>query len=420
MSHSPDVIIVGGGLAGLAAARTLTAHGVSVLVLEGAATVGGRVATDLVDGFRIDRGFQVLLDSYPEAQAALDLAALDLRPFASGALVRRGAGFGRVGDPWRDPLAAFTTMRSGAFSPLDALRLLRLRSRALRAADGSGVGRSTGSTMDRLRADGFSPAAIDRFFRPFFGGVFLDRALTSPADWFDFLFGMFATGRATLPATGMGALPAQLAAGLPADTIRTGAAVERLTATGVALAGGETIDARAVIIATDAMAHAALLGRPTTDVAWSGCATLSFDAPEAPLDAPLLALAGPQERGPIHHCCVPSQIAPSYAPAGRHLVSATVVGPVTPDDAALERAARAQLGEWFGGTTVAGWRLLRVSRVPYSLVRAVRNEATAASLVRVAPGRYAAGDHLETPSINGALRSGRRAAETLLSDWGVA
>ena len=120
------------------------------------------------------------------------------------------------------------------------------------------------------------------------------------------------------------------------------------------------------------------------------------------------------------HCCVPSLIAPSYAPAGRHLVSATVVGPVTPDDTALERAARAQLGEWFGSTTVAGWRLLRVSRVPYSLVRAVRDEATAASLVRVAPGRYAAGDHLETPSINGALRSGRRAAEALLSDWGVA
>ena len=133
MSHSPDVIIVGGGLAGLAAARTLTAHGVSVLVLEGAATVGGRVATDLVDGFRIDRGFQVLLDSYPEAQAALNLAALNLRPFASGALVRRGTGFGRVGDPWRDPLAAFATMRSGAFSPLDAVRMLRLRGRAVRA-----------------------------------------------------------------------------------------------------------------------------------------------------------------------------------------------------------------------------------------------------------------------------------------------
>lgn len=420
MPHSPDVIIVGGGLAGLAAARTLTAHGVSVLVLERDATVGGRVATDLVDGFRIDRGFQVLLDSYPEAARVLDLAALDLRPFASGAYVRRGTGFGRVGDPWRDPLAAFSTLRSGAFTPLDAWRMLRLRGRALRAVDGAGIGTDATPTMDRLRADGFSDGAIDRFFRPFFGGVFLDRALTSPADWFDFLFGMFATGRATLPAQGMGALPAQLAAGLPGDAIRTSTSVERLTEAGVTLAGGESLRAKAVIVATDAGTHAALLGRGEAPVAWSGCATLSFDAPDAPLDAPLIALAGPQERGPVHHCCVPSLVAPSYAPAGRHLVSATVIGPVTPDDGALERAARQQLGEWFGATAVAGWRLLRISRIPYSLVRAVRDAETAAALVRVGPGRYAAGDHLETPSINGALRSGRRAAEALLADWGVA
>ena len=420
MPHSQDVIIVGGGLAGLAAARTLTAHGISVLVLEREATIGGRVATDLVDGFRIDRGFQVLLDSYPEAQRVLDLAALDLRAFGSGALVRRGDGFGRVGDPWRDPLAAIATLRSGAFTPLDSWRMLRLRGRAVRAVDGAGIGTDGTPTMDRLRLDGFSDGAIDRFFRPFFGGVFLDRALTSPADWFAFLFGMFATGRATLPAHGMGALPAQLAAGLPADAIRPSTSVARLTDDGVTLADGETIAAKAVLIATDAGAHATLLGRPEAEAAWSGCATLSFDAPEAPIDTPLLALAGPQERGPVHHCCVPSIVAPSYAPAGRHLVSATVVGPVTPDDAALERAARTQLGEWFGATTVAGWRLLRVSRVPYALVRAVRDEATAAALVRVAPGRYAAGDHLETPSINGALRSGRRAAEALLADWGVA
>ena len=419
MPHSPDVIIVGGGLAGLAAARTLSAHGVSVLVLEREAMVGGRVATDLVDGFRIDRGFQVLLDSYPEAQRALDLASLDLRAFGSGALVRRGRGFGRVGDPWRDPFAALATLRSGAFSPLDAWRMLRLRGRALRAVDGAGIGTDGTPTMDRLRADGFSDAAIDRFFRPFFGGVFLDRALTSPADWFTFLFGMFATGSATLPAQGMGALPAQLAAGLPAEAVRCSTSVARLTDTGVTLADGEPIAAKAVVVATDAGTYATLLGRADGAVAWSGCATLSFDAPEAPIDVPLIALAGPQERGPIHHCCVPSLVAPTYAPAGRHLVSATVIGPVTPDDASLERAARTQLGEWFGATTVAGWRLLRVSRVPYSLVRAVRDEATAAALVRVAPGRYAAGDHLETPSINGALRNGRRAAEALLDDWGV-
>ena len=419
MRDAPDVIVIGAGLAGLAAARTLAAHDVPVLVLEAEDAVGGRVRTERVDGFLVDRGFQVLLDAYPEAQRQLDLRALDLGRFAPGALVYRDGGFGRVGDPWRAPGSAWATLTSGAFTSMDAWRMLALRGaslRALRAGFDVGAGPST---LEALRARGFSDRAIDRFFRPFFGGVFLDRDLAGPAGWFLHLFGLFARGAATLPREGMGAIPRQLAAGLPAGSVRTGVRVARLEDGRVITADGETFAPRATVIATDAQPDDAL--RPDAGgVTWSGCVTLSFDAPTAPVHEPLLVLGGDPAAGPIHHCCVPSVIAPSYAPAGRHLIAATAVGSPVPDDAALERAARAQLGEWFGRDAVAAWRLLRVTRVPRSLPRRVLNEAQAARAVRVGPGRYAAGDVAETPSINGALRSGRRAAEAVLQDLGVA
>lgn len=415
MRDAPDVIVIGAGLAGLAAARTLSARGLSVCVLEAEAEVGGRVRTEVVDGFRIDRGFQVLLDAYPEAQTQLDLRALDLHRFAPGALVRRAPGFGRVGDPWRAPQTALATLASGVFSVGDAWRMLVLRRDALRALRGGTEVSGGGTTLDALRARGFSAQAIDGFFRPFFGGVFLDRDLASPAGWFTTLFALFAHGSATLPREGMGAIPRQLAAGLPAGSIRTGVRVTRIADGSVTTSTGETFTPRATILATDAVQAASLHPSPPP-VTWSGCTTLSFDAPTAPIREPLLVLGGAGETGPIHHCCVPSLVAPSYAPAGRHLVSATRIGPADADDATLERAARAQLGTWFGAEAVAAWRLLRVTRVPFALPRRVSDEVAAARAVRLGAGRYAAGDVVETPSINGALRSGRRAADAVLQD----
>jgi phytoene dehydrogenase-like protein len=416
MAQAPEVLIVGGGLAGLAAARALAAHSIPSLVLEAGDEVGGRVATDEVDGFLLDRGFQVLLDSYPEARRVLDLAALDLRPFASGALIRRGERVGRVGDPWRDPLAGVRSLVSGAFTPADAWRMMRLRSDAL-LGEPADPEAATQTALRSLADRGFSDRAIESFFRPFFGGVFLDAQLAAPRSWFEFLFAMFATGRATLPATGMRAIPRQLAAALPAGTVRTRARVRTVRGTGVDLDGGESLRARAVILATDAR-HLAVLVPGMRAPSWVGCTTLHFAAPASPLHEPVLMLNGEPRTGPVNHLCVPSDVAPGYAPAGRHLVSATVLGVPATDDATLERDARAQLTRWFGADTVRGWHLLRASRVPHTLPRVTPGLA-AERAVRIGDGLYACGDHLETPSINGALRSGRRAAEAVMQDWGV-
>ncbi len=426
MSTEPEVIVVGGGLAGLAAARTLITQGIPTLLLEASTELGGRVATEEVEGFLLDRGFQVLLDSYPEAQRALDLAALDLRPFGSGALVRCDGRLGRVSDPWRDPVAGVRSLFSGVFTPADAWRMIRLRHDALWTAlrdegpDDVRYGAHPDmSTARALAGRGFSERAVDGFFRPFFGGVFLDEQLNEPKHWFEFLFAMFARGRATLPAAGMRAIPRQLAAALPPGTVRLSSQVRLARASRVELTSGETFAPRAVILATDAHALSTLVpgSRP---LVWGGCVTLYYAAPRSPVGEPLLVLNGQPGTGPVNHVCVPSDVAPGYAPAGAHLVSATIIGSPSLDDATLDRDSRAQLGGWFGADAVRGWRLLRASRVTHALPRVAPQVAPGASAdraVRLDSGLYACGDHLETPSINGALRSGRRAAEALLVDW---
>lgn len=413
MSIDPEVVIVGGGLAGLSAARTLTAQGIPTLLLEASAEVGGRVATDEVEGFLLDRGFQVLLDSYPEARRTLDLGALDLRPFAPGALVRRNGRVGRVADPWRDPIGGVRSLVSGVFTPADAWRMIRLRHDALLTAERDA--QPSERTAARALADrGFSERSIEGFFRPFFGGVFLSTQLSASSHWFEFLFAMFASGRATLPATGMGAIPRQLAASLPAGTVRRSSPVRVARAGRVELASGESFAPRAVIVATDAR-QTALLVPGSRVPSFGSCVTLYYAATRSPIGEPLLMLNGDPRTGPVNHVCVPSEIAPGYAPAGAHLVSATIVGSPVEDDATLDRAAREQLSGWFGAPAVREWRLLRAARVTQALPHVQAGQSPDRS-VRLGEGLYACGDHLETPSINGALRSGRRAAEALLAD----
>jgi len=414
MTPQPDVIIIGAGLAGLAAARTCVQAGLTPLVLEGADDVGGRLTTESVDGFLLDRGFQVLLDSYPEARKVLDFDALQLGRFGPGALVRRGEGFGRVADPWRSPLAGVGSLLSGIFTVGDALRMLRLRSDAMLSLEGEPVAHGEVTAARALHARGFSDRAINRFFRPFFGGVFLDPQLTASQEWFEFLFGMFATGSATLPANGMQAIPRQIAAKLPVGTVRTKAQVRAIQEGGVELAHGERITARAIIVATDAR-HAAVLIPSMRAPTWNACATLYYAAPASPITQPLLVLDGEGRRGPVNHVCVPSDIAPSYAPPGQALISATVVGTPPTEDAVLDRDSRVQMTRWFGDQ-VKGWRLLKIAHVPYSLPRASPRADARDAAVRLGAGVYACGDYLETPSINGALRSGRRAAEAVVAD----
>lgn len=409
-----DVVIVGAGLAGLCCARRLRQAGVSVLLLEASDDVGGRVRTDEVDGFRLDRGFQVFLTSYPEARQVLDYTALDLRPFEPGAWVRVGGRFRTLIDPWRRPLRGLRSLLAPVGSWLDAVRVARLRAAVLRGDLADQLAASETTTLALLQQAGFSPAMIDGFFRPFLGGIFLEPELHTSARMFRFVFRMFATGDACLPNAGMGAIPRQLAAGLPAGTIRFNARVVGIGPGQVRLEDGEVLDARAVVVATDGPAAAALLsGLPP--VATQAVTCLYFAADRPPVAEPILVLNG-EGRGPVNNVCVPSVVAPGYAPAGAHLVSASVLGDPAEDDATVERQVREQLTDWFG-PAVAGWRHLRTYRIRHALPRQVPPALDMVERpVRWAERVYVCGDHRDTASIQGAMVSGRRAAEAVLED----
>ncbi len=407
-----EVIIIGAGLAGLACAREATRLGVSCRVLEASDAAGGRARTDVVDGFLLDRGFQVLLTAYPEAQRMLDYPALRLRSFAPGALVRFEGRFHSVVDPWRRPSMALSSLVSPIGSLSDKMRIARLRLRVTRRPLENLFQSPDTSTIDFLREYGFSAKMVERFFRPFLGGIFLERELQTSCHMFEFVFRMFSLGDAALPATGMGAMAEQLLSHLPAECVRFRQKAVEVRPDGVTLASGEELKARIVVVATDPAAAAQLLPEMLR-LAFRGTTCFYFAAEKPPISEPMLVLNG-EGKGPVNNFCVPSVVAPSYAPSGSHLVSATVVGNSLVAADELLAAVREQLAEWFG-RDVLGWRHLRTDWIPNALPEQTPSSGGAAAKETfVRPGLFVWGDHRDTASINGALSSGRRVAEAIV------
>ena len=407
---SHDLIVVGAGLSGLSCALHAARAGLRPLVLDAADRPGGRVATDEVEGFLLDRGFQVLLDSYPEVRALELDRRLSLRPYEPGALVAAGGGrLRRMADPWRRPLQALGSFFTDCGTWSDKLAIAAWHSRALHEDPQAFAARPEVTTRERLREIGLGGGLVDAFFRPFFGGIFLDLELTTSSRMLDFLFPLFARGSATLPRGGMAALPRALSSALPAGSLRLGTPVQSVSAGSVRLENGEQLTAGAVVVAADAAAAARLLPGVVPERPWNGCCCLYFAAERDPVGEPVLVLDG-VGTGPVTNLSVPSTVNPDYAPAGASLISAAVVGIPGLADEDLEAAARAQVRAWFG-SQVDDWRLLRIDRIPRALpVQATGSLSPWRRDVELADGLFACGDWLDNASIDGALASGRRAA----------
>ncbi|QNE22045.1 FAD-dependent oxidoreductase [Kribbella qitaiheensis] len=401
-----DVVVVGAGLAGLNCAVALEAKGLSVTVLEASDAVGGRVRTDLVDGFRCDRGFQLLNPGYPAVQRYVDVAALDLQPFAAGVAV---AGHGRtavVADPRRNPELIGRSLLSGYVRPAELARL------AAWARPGLGSVRRLLDRPDESLADSLDAAGVNGRLRteilePFLAGVLASNDGSTSAAFVRLLLRAFLLGTPSLPAAGMTALPEQLAArlhepvrlGVPAISVGAGPSVQT---------SDLKLEARAVVVATDPAAELVPLRRPRM----KGLSTYWFATDEAPRSDKLLVVAGNQD-GPIVNTTVISNAAPTYAPPGRHLVQATTLWPTD----AVESEVRIQLSRLYGQSAGA-WDLVVRHDIPAALPEQPAPLA-ARQPVDLGNGLFVAGDHRDTASIQGALVSGRRAANAVARHLGL-
>ena len=406
-----DVVVVGAGLAGLCCAQDLSRAGVEARVLEASDGVGGRVRTDRVDGYLLDRGFQILFTGYPEVRRRVDLAALQVSAFEPGAVVRVDGGFHRVADPLRRPLSIPATLRAPIGSLADKARLARLVMDVRTHPVADLLRRPETSTAERLSRAGFSERMIESFWRPLFAGIQLDPGLEVSSRRFDVILRMLAEGRTGVPRLGMGAVPAQLAATLPDGTVRLGARVAALAPGRVVLEGGERVTARAVVVATDGPSAHRLVGDRVADPGSRAAACCWFSTAGPPIRGATLVLDG-TAGAPARNVAVMSEVAPSYAPAGRSLVAAAVPGPDALDPTVTDRV-RHQLARWFG-STVDEWEHLRTDVIPHGQP-AQSPPFRPKQAVALGQGIFVCGDHRDTASLQGAMFSGGRAATAVLA-----
>ncbi len=412
-SRSGRIVVVGAGLAGLCAAVHLVRAGREVCLLEASDDVGGRVRTDVVDGFLLDRGFQVLTTSYPEARAMLDLPALDLRYFTPGILLCTDGRRYPVSHPGRRPQTGLATLRAPIGSPTDKARLAAVLGRLAATSGQRILDAPETSTEEAMRRRGLSARTIESFLRPLLAGMLAETDLTTSSRFSDLLLHSLARGRSCVPAAGMAAIPRRLAGALPDGTLRLGVEVTAVSTDGVTTADGE-IAAVAVIVATEATAALRLLPG-LHEPSFNAITTLYHAADTPPLSEPTLLVDG-DGRGPVTNTAVLSAVAPSYSPGGRALIVSSVVGQTGAHlaDTALEKSVRTQLSELYG-VDADPWEHLATYRLPEALP-AMPAPHNFRRPVRVLQGLYVCGDHRDSSSIQGAMVSGRRAARAVLTD----
>lgn len=425
-----SVLIVGAGLAGLTCARHLHAQGIDVAVVEASDDVGGRVRSDVVDGFTLDRGFQVLFDAYPAVRRNVDLRALQLQPFEPGAIVCRDGRVAVLTDPlrdrsWRDVAAM---IGAGAIPLADKLRVARLVAALLvRSGDADQHGElDEASTLTFLRVQGFTERTIDLFFRPFFGGIFLERDLVTTAAAFRFYLRMLSTGQTAVPAHGMGAISRQLAAPLEAaGRIRRNAPVAGLLredqrVVGVRLENGTDLPADAVILATEAPAAARLAALETPGGARQEAVVYFAGTRRLYAGRKIVLNAAPDAY--VNNAQLMSNVAPSYAPPGRHLLSAVVLGMPEDDDPTLIVRVMRDLRRMFANdgdviAALATYYPLAVYRIHYAQFPQPVGIYRGLPANRGEPaGLYFAAEWTESSSINGAMVSGERCAAVVAED----
>jgi phytoene dehydrogenase-like protein len=407
-----DVIIIGAGIAGLTAANYLEEQGFSPLVIESTSRVGGRVKTDVRDGYRMDRGFQVFLPAYPEAKKLLDYEALDLKYFSPGAkILMEDGGIETISDPLQEWKTVFTTAFSRVGSLKDKLKVYELKKAVEKKTVAKIFGQQPKSTRKFLREFGFSEEMIELFFQPFFAGIFLEKALNTSSNMFEFVFKMFAEQNAAVPARGMSEIPVQLKSKLHQTTFHFDERVTHIEGNTVFTNKHQEYKANAILIATEATGLIKQY-KPEVNTNFQGTTCLYFSADTLHEFKKYVILNSSKSRI-INNIAVMSNVSSDYAPKGKHLIACCTVGLSTDGNEDLIFEVKEELKPWFG-ESVAQWHHLKTYHIPFALSQQLNVELELnPKALQIREGLYCCGDHLLNSSLNAAMKTGRIAAELI-------
>ncbi len=410
----PTITIIGAGIAGLTAAVYLHQKGFKIQILEASDRVGGRIKTDLVNGFRLDRGFQVLLTEYPETKALLDYNKLSLKRFLPGATVLYDGGQFEIADPFRRPSALLATVFAPVGSLKDKINTFFLKNKLIKISIPKIFNQQAQTTQNQLQKYGFSDKMISRFYKPFFSGIFLENDLQTSSNMFDFVMKMFSEGDAAIPELGMEEIPKQLLAMLPENSVIYNTKVIKIDGQKITTYNNEVFQAEKIIIATEATGFAKNYISETKTKSQQ-VTNVYFEAKIAPTKKAVVVLNASENRKWVTNLTVMTNISIKYAPDGKILIAVSCNGIPDIDDTKLSENIKNELKTWYGNQ-VDNWKLIKVYRIPYALPNqdSVRNELSKSEL-QINPNLYICGDHLLNGSINAAMKSGRLVAELLVN-----
>lgn len=411
----PTITIIGAGIAGLSAALHLHKNGFEVKIIEDSDSAGGRIKTDIVNGFRLDCGFQVLLTAYPEAKMILDYEKLNLKTFLPGATVLFDGGQFEIADPFRRPSALFATIFAPVGTLKDKINTFLLKHKLLRKSVTNIFSQKQQSSAKQLIDYGFSTKMINRFYKPFFSGIFLEDNLQTPNRMFDFVMKMFSEGDAAIPAFGMEEIPKQLAAQLPKNVFLFNTKVIDIQDTTIFTNDGLEIKADLIIIATEANALISKL-KNNVETAHQSVTNVYFQADIAPSNKAVVILNASENRQFVTNITVMTNISVDYAPANKVLISVSCNGILEYDDARLSKIIKAELKPWFKDQ-VDSWHHLKTYKIKYALPNlAVLSDTCTVSDMKINENLYCCGDYLMNGSINAAMKSGRLVADLIIAE----
>ncbi len=407
-----DVIIIGAGLSGLSAAIYLHRQGRKVLILEASDRAGGRVKTDLYEGFLLDRGFQVLLTAYPEAIELLNYKDLQLKKMLPGATVLYDGGTFEIADPFRRPKALFNTLFAPVGTLRDKINTLWLKNKLQKMTIDAIFAQPEQSTFQQLLDYGFSQKMIKRFYTPFLSGIYLENHLTTSNRMFDFVMKMFSDGDVAIPAFGMEEIPKQLVSLLPKSSILYHKKVSVIEGNTLTLEDGTIFEANQILIATNANELTKQF-LPNIKTTAQKVTNVYFEAKKAPSKKAIVILNASSNKKWVNNLTVISNVSKAYAPIGKVLISVSYNGLAAVEDFELAENIKKELEQWYGNQ-VQDWKMIKTYRIDYALPiqDSVKNDIPI-SEIKISDTLFICGDHLLNGSINAAFKTGRLAAEAM-------